>query len=192
MKPFYGRQLPFYREAKGIDNMSESKENKNGIKLDVVNKDNCYYVEIPAAIALEMGMIPDADTLTTNIQNNDNSFFWDRNEDSTWTLKRETPRQTETQWVLVETINMVKNVYMVETPINKSDWALDSVVMQEVPFFIQYNLGETIVSDRVTSPAEAVQMFRKEHPEYEHTDDATIMHENFTFLEDLEKKDTHH
>lgn len=71
----------------------------------------------------------------------------------------------ETQWVLVECINTFRTRYMVEVPVgtddfgkDKSLWALDTVVMGEANEFSQEFLGETIVSHRVVTKADAMTL----------------------------------
>ena len=64
----------------------------------------------------------------------------------------------ETELVLVECIQQYRMRYVVEVPIGKSEWALDTVTMEEAVEFSQLNLGETIVSHRVVSNDEVVQL----------------------------------
>jgi isopentenyldiphosphate isomerase len=64
----------------------------------------------------------------------------------------------ETELVLVETVSMFRMRYMVEVPKGKSEWALDTVVMQEAKEFSQKHLDETIVSHRVVSKKEALEL----------------------------------
>lgn len=70
-----------------------------------------------------------------------------------------------TQWVLVECVNTFRQRYMVEVPIgkdqynkDKSEWALDTVAMDEAKEFSQQHLGEQIVSHRVVSKEEALTL----------------------------------
>ena len=60
--------------------------------------------------------------------------------------------------VLVECIQQYRMRYVVEVPVGKSDWALDTVTMEEAVEFSQLSLGETIVSHRVVSKDEVVQL----------------------------------
>ena len=64
----------------------------------------------------------------------------------------------ETELVLVECIQQYRMRYVVEVPIGKSEWALDTVTMEEAVEFSQLSLGETIVSHRVVSNDEVVQL----------------------------------
>ena len=73
--------------------------------------------------------------------------------------------KTETQWVLVECVSTFRIRYMVEVPVgideygkDKSEWALDSVTMNEAVEFSQEHLGEQIVSHRVVTKEEALDL----------------------------------
>jgi len=93
------------------------------------------------------------------------SIDWTDNKDGSWTMKK-----IETQWVLVETVSMFRERYMVEVPVgvdmygkDKAEWALDTVTMEEAKEFSQEHLGETIVSHRVVTKEEALAMCDKEN-----------------------------
>jgi hypothetical protein len=79
---------------------------------------------------------------------------WVDNKDGSWTMKK----KEKTQWVLVETVSLFRQRYMVEVPIGKSSWALDDVVMNEAKEFSQKHLDETIVSHRVVTKEEAMKL----------------------------------
>jgi hypothetical protein len=64
----------------------------------------------------------------------------------------------ETEWVLVECVSQFRMRYMVEVPKGKSEWALDTVTLNEAREFSQEHLGETIVSHRVMTEQEALQL----------------------------------
>ena len=90
---------------------------------------------------------------------------WIDNKDGSWTMKK-----IETQWVLVETISMFRERYMVEVPTgtdsygnDKADWALDTVTMSEAKEFSQEHLGETIVSHRVVTKEDALALCDKDN-----------------------------
>ena len=90
---------------------------------------------------------------------------WIDNGDGSWTM-----RKKETQWVLVETVSMFRERYMVEVPIgtdrygkDKSEWALDTVTLSEAKEFSQEHLGETIVSHRVVTEEEALALCDKDN-----------------------------
>ena len=90
---------------------------------------------------------------------------WIDNKDGSWTMKK-----IETQWVLVETVSMFRERYMVEVPVgidrygkDKADWALDTVTLEEAKEFSQEHLGETIVSHRVVTKEEAMALCDKDN-----------------------------
>jgi len=93
------------------------------------------------------------------------SIDWIDNKDGSWTMKK-----IETQWVLVETVSMFRERYMVEVPVgvdmygkDKAEWALDTVTMEEAKEFSQQHLGQTIVSHRVVTKEEALALCDKEN-----------------------------
>ena len=94
--------------------------------------------------------------------NEGDTLDWTDNKDGTFSIKKIEPAM---QWVLVETVSMFRERYMVEVPVgtdqygkNKVEWALDTVVMEDAKEFSQQHLGQTIVSHRVVSEAEALKM----------------------------------
>jgi hypothetical protein len=93
------------------------------------------------------------------------SIDWIDNKDGSWTMKK-----IETQWVLVETVSMFRERYMVEVPVgvdrygkDKADWALDTVTLSEAKEFSQEHLGETITSHRVVTKEEALALCDKDN-----------------------------
>lgn len=68
------------------------------------------------------------------------------------------PTPVKKEWVLVECIQSYRMRYMVEVPEGKAEWALDTVSMNEAKEFSQQDIGETIVSHRVISEEEALQL----------------------------------
>ena len=93
------------------------------------------------------------------------SIDWIDNKDGSWTMKK-----IETQWVLVETVSMFRERYMIEVPVgvdmygkDKAEWALDTVTMEEAKEFSQQHLGQTIVSHRVVTEEDALAMCDKEN-----------------------------
>ena len=86
---------------------------------------------------------------------------WHDNKDGSFTMTKKEP----TQWVLVECVSTFRERYMVEVPIgvdqygkDKSEWALDTVTMQEAKEFSQEHIGEQIVSHRVLTKEEALAL----------------------------------
>jgi len=66
-------------------------------------------------------------------------------------------------WVLVETVQMFRHRYVVETPLHNPEWALDTVTCEEAKEFSQEWLGETIVGHRIVSETEALQLCDKDN-----------------------------
>lgn len=64
----------------------------------------------------------------------------------------------ETELVLVECISQFRMRYMVEVPKGKSDYALDTVVLGQATEFSQKHLDEVIVSHRVVTEQEALDI----------------------------------
>jgi hypothetical protein len=85
---------------------------------------------------------------------------WNDNGDGTFSM---TKKEATTEWVLVECISTFRERYMVEVPIGKALWALDTVTMNEAKEFSQEHLGETIVSHRVVSVEEALVLCDKDN-----------------------------
>lgn len=82
---------------------------------------------------------------------------WTDNNDGTFSLVK-SPK-VETELVLVDCVQQFRTRYLVEVPKGKSEWALDTVTMNEAEEFSQLSLGETIVSHRVVSEDEAVAVY---------------------------------
>lgn len=90
----------------------------------------------------------------------------------------------ETEWVLVECVSTFRERYMVEVPKGKSEYALDTVTVQEAKEFSQEHLGETIVSHRVVSKDEALAICDNDNAYTKSWDKATKIKNFFTTLED--------
>ena len=93
---------------------------------------------------------------------------WKDNKDGSYSITKKVSE--ETQWVLVECVSTFRQRYMVEVPVgtdqygkDKSEWALDTVTMNEAREFSQEHLGETIVSHRVISQADALVLCDKDN-----------------------------
>lgn len=77
------------------------------------------------------------------------------------------------QLVLVECVQQFRIRYLVSVPqgkftlgdrvLDKAEWALDTVTMKEATEFSQLDLGETIVSHRVVTDAEALALCRADN-----------------------------
>lgn len=86
---------------------------------------------------------------------------WIDNKDGSWTMRK----KEEMQWVMVECISTFRQRYMVQVPTGidrygkyKTEWALDTVAMEDAKEFSQKHLGETIVSHRVVTEEEALRI----------------------------------
>ncbi len=64
----------------------------------------------------------------------------------------------DTELVLVETVSMFRMRYLVEVPKGKSEYALDTVVMNEAVEFSQQFMDENIVSHRIVGKKEALAL----------------------------------
>jgi len=88
------------------------------------------------------------------------SLDWSASPDGSFLLSKK-----QTQWVLVECVSTFRQRYMVEVPVGTDDlgkdktlWALDTVTMEEAKEFSQEHIGEQIVSHRVVSKKEALEL----------------------------------
>lgn len=103
------------------------------------------------AIQLPDGIIKDL-----NLKEGD-ELHWDIKENGSVTLSK-VEKSVNTEWVLVETVQMFRHRYCVQVPVGKTEWALDTVTMEEAKEFSQLHLGETISSHRVLTEEEAVKL----------------------------------
>lgn len=65
---------------------------------------------------------------------------------------------TEKVWVLVETVSMFRERYVIEAPATNPEYALDDVTCEDAKEFSQLHVGETIMSHRVITEAEALTL----------------------------------
>lgn len=78
---------------------------------------------------------------------------WIDNENGSWSIKKQ-----EQEWVLVDTISTFRMRYMVQVPKGKAEWALDTVAWEEAKEFSQEHMGEQVVSHRVVTQQEAIDI----------------------------------
>jgi hypothetical protein len=102
-----------------------------------------------------------------------------KDNDGSFTLTKKT-EEIETEWVLVETISQFRLRYVVEVPKGKSEYALDTVTMDEAKEFSQKHLGETIVSSRVISEKDALDLFDEDNDYLKDWNDDKKMESGFT------------
>ena len=96
-----------------------------------------------------------------------------------------------TQWVLVECVSTFRHRYMVEVPIgvddygnDKSEYALDTVTLNEAKEFSQQYLGEQIVSHRVITKDEALLLCDTDNKYCSNWNEETKMKNFFTTWQD--------
>jgi hypothetical protein len=85
---------------------------------------------------------------------------WIDNEDGSWTLRK---KEMKTEMVLVEAVSSFRMRYVVEVPVGKKEWALDTVTMNEAEEFSQEHIGEQIVSHRVIDMNEYDRLFAEDN-----------------------------
>ena len=121
-------------------------------------------------------------------------LYWEDNKDGSYTMKKKEKKKEKklekTQYVLVETISQFRERYVVEVPTgkymlndevrDKSEWALDTVTMEEAKEFTQKHLGETIFSHRVVSEDEIMDIFRKDEPYFKDWDKEQVFRNHVT------------
>jgi hypothetical protein len=83
---------------------------------------------------------------------------WVDNGDGSWSIVKQEKPKVKTEYVLVEAVSTFRMRYVVEVPVGKSPWALDTVTMEEAKEFSQQHLGETIVSHRVIDRDEVIRL----------------------------------
>ena len=69
-------------------------------------------------------------------------------------------------WVLVETISTMRHRYMIETPEDHPEWAMDSVVMEDAEEFSQKHIGELIMDYKILSEADVLSMCDEDNELY--------------------------
>lgn len=84
---------------------------------------------------------------------------WKDNQNGSFTLSK----VRETEIVLVETVSMFRMRYAVRVPKGKSEWALDTVTCDNAKEVSQEHLTETIVSHRVISEKEYLEIYDKDN-----------------------------
>lgn len=71
--------------------------------------------------------------------------------------------ENKTMLVLVDAISSFRMRYVVEVPVGKDAWALDTVALEEAKEFSQLHLGEQIVSHRVIDEKEYFRVFDQDN-----------------------------
>lgn len=88
------------------------------------------------------------------------------------------------QWVLVDCISQHRMRYMVQIPDGETLWALDTVTCEDTKEFSQVFLGETIVSHREITEADAIKFFKEDNNYISSWTDDQIKESSFTFFKD--------
>lgn len=105
---------------------------------------------------------------------------WTDMGNGSWSLSK-VPKKT---WVMVDTISQYRMRYLVETPADHPEWALDTVVMEEAREFSQEWIGEQILSHRIVTEAEALAMCDADNAYCKGWDDETKKRVFFTPVKD--------
>ncbi|CAB4130247.1 hypothetical protein UFOVP116_343 [uncultured Caudovirales phage] len=96
-------------------------------------------------------------------------LVWKDQGNGSFSLSKKKP---QTELVLVDAVSTFRIRYLVEVPVGKSDWALDTVVMGEAVEFSQKYLDEQIVSHRVITESEAIMEFNRDNDYLVHLNDS--------------------
>lgn len=104
---------------------------------------------------------------------------WTDNKDGSWTMKKK-----DSKWVMVETVSMFRMRYLVEAPEDHPEYALDTVTCNEAKEFSQEHIGETIVSHRVVSVEEGLQICDIDNDYLKSWSDEQKMNAFFTTMEE--------
>jgi hypothetical protein len=112
---------------------------------------------------------------------------WKSNKDGSYSITKKASEETE--WVLVECVSTFRQRYMVEVPKGNSEWALDTVTMEEAKEFSQEHIGEQIISHRTVSKKEALELCDKDNNYGSEWDKETKMKNFFTSWEEQNGND---
>lgn len=90
---------------------------------------------------------------------------WQPNDDGSFTITKVEKKmeKPEVEIVLVETISTFRMRYVIEVPVGKKEWALDTVTMDEAEEFSQEHVGEQITSHRVIDKEEYLRLFNEDN-----------------------------
>lgn len=120
-----------------------------------------YTVEVQENKETDEYFIQLPEEILTNLKwNTGDTVIWNDNKDGSFTL---TKKETNTEWVLVETVTMFKHRYLVEVPKGKDEWALDTVVCDDAKEFSQTYLDQNLFSHRVITKEDAMQLCKEDN-----------------------------
>lgn len=91
----------------------------------------------------------------------------------------------KTELVMVEAFQTFRQRYVIEVPIGKKDWALDTVTCEQAKEFSQLYLGETIISHRVIDEKEALEQCFIDNPYCKTWNKEAMVDAFFTLEKDL-------
>lgn len=94
-------------------------------------------------------------------------------------VEKKPVEKAKTEWVLVDTISTFRMRYCVEVPVGKHFVALNKVSANEAKEFSQLHIGEQVVSHRVLSMEEALQICRQDNDYVSSWDDEAVVNAFF-------------
>ena len=108
---------------------------------------------------------------------------WSDNDDGTYSITKQEPEETE--WVLVEALSQFKVSYMIEVPKGKSEYALDTVAMEQATECFQEHLRPTdiILGHKVLTKEEALKLCDEKNEYSAQWDEETKIRNFFTPME---------
>jgi len=118
------------------------------------------------------------------------SMGWKEGDDLSWQVETDgvitLNKVEETEWVLVEALSQFKSSYMVEVPKGKTEYALDTVVMENAKEFSSEHLRPTdiVINRRVVTKEEALALSDDRNPYSASWDEDTKIANFFTTWEE--------
>lgn len=105
---------------------------------------------------------------------------WKDNKDGSFTLTK----KEQKVWVMVDTIQSFRMRYLVEAPFDHPEYALDTVTMNEAKEFSQESLPEMIVSHRIVTKQEALDICDVDNAYLKSWTEEQKVDNFFTFVDD--------
>lgn len=90
-------------------------------------------------------------------------------------VEKKNVEKAKTEWVLVDTVSTFRMRYCVEVPAGKHFVALNKVSANEAKEFSQLHIGEQVVSNRVLTMEEAMQICRQDNDYVSSWDDEAVV-----------------
>jgi len=116
------------------------------------NEDGELYIELSPKVLEKAGM-SEGDIVQ-----------WTDLGDGTWSLARKEPVKTETEFVMIDAICTYRMRYVVEVPVGKRHEAIVKVEDGLAEEFSQLCLGEKIISNRIVSKEELLELCDEDNP----------------------------